>query len=220
MQKTRKTVKQNAQLRFRRPFWASLIVLTLLTFSVAPALADADAPAADAPAATAAEQDPEAKAILMNMANFIARAPAFSVTIRSGYDAIQEDGQYIEFGEKRNILLQRPDRMRVEVERSDGDQGLILFDGKQITAFKADENVFARVEKPGTVDDTLVYVVRDLQFTLPMARMLHTGFAEQVEEKDHGDQLCGGEYPLRRCHRPSGHPLGRCRYAAVGCARQ
>jgi hypothetical protein len=132
---------------------------------------------------TAAEQDPEAKAILMKMAEFIAKAQALSVTLRSGYDAIQEDGQYIEFGEQRRILLQRPDRLRVETERSDGEQGLLLFDGKQITASKADDNVYTRVEKPGTVDDTLVYVVRDLQFTVPLARMLHTGFAEQLERK-------------------------------------
>lgn len=182
-------MKQITLPKFGRPFWAHLMVLvTVLIFGAAPLLAAADAPVADEAVADetvamAAEQDPEAKAILMNMANFIARAPAFSVTLRSGYDAIQEDGQYIEFGEKRYILLQRPDRLRVEVERSDGDQGLILFDGKQITAFKADENVFARVEKPGTVDDTLVYVVRDLQFTLPLARMLHTGFPQQIEER-------------------------------------
>jgi hypothetical protein len=128
------------------------------------------------------EQDPEAKAILMAMANFFAKAPAFSVTIRSGYDAIQADGQVIEFGEQRRILLQRPDRVRVEVDRSDGDQGLVLFDGKGITAFKADDNVYARAEKPGTVDDALIYLVRDLQLTMPMARMFHTDFPQQMEK--------------------------------------
>jgi hypothetical protein len=148
-----------------------------LTLGTAPVLA-----AGDAPAATATEQDPEARAILMTMASFLAKAPAFSVTIRSGYDAIQADGQYIEFGEKRRILLQRPERARIEVERSDGDRGLVLIDGKGITAFKAGDNVYARVEKPGTVDDTLVYLVRDLQMTMPMARMFHTGFPQQVEK--------------------------------------
>jgi hypothetical protein len=47
--------------------------------------------------------------------------------------------------------------VRVETERSDGDRGMILFDGKGITAFKADEHVYARVEKSGTVDDAVVY---------------------------------------------------------------
>jgi hypothetical protein len=99
------------------------------------------------PAVASAEQEPEATAIFYKMTDFIARAPVFSVTIRSGYDAIQSDGQRIEFGEQRRVLLQRPAGLRVEVERSDGDQGLVLFDGKGITAFKADDNIYARAEK-------------------------------------------------------------------------
>jgi hypothetical protein len=171
-------MKQTVQLGLGRQLRTAFTVLVVvLTLGAAPALAAGDAPAAAAPA-----QDPEAKAILMAMAGFLAKAPAFSVTIRSGYDAIQADGQYIEFGEKRRILLQRPDRVRTEIERSDGDQGLVLFDGKGITVFKADDNVYARAEKPGTVDDALVYLVRDLRMTIPLARMFHTGFPQQVEK--------------------------------------
>jgi hypothetical protein len=148
-----------------------------LFLAVVPVLA-----ADDAPSTNAVVQDPKAKAILMTMANFLAQASAFSVNVRSGYDAIQPDSQRIEFGEQRRILLQRPDLMRVEVQRSDGDRGMILFDGKVITAFKADDNIYACTEKPGTVDDVLVYLVKDLQMTLPLARMFHTGFPQQLEK--------------------------------------
>jgi hypothetical protein len=171
-------MKQIARRGFIRTLWATVTVLAVvLVLGATPALA-----ADDAPAAAATEQDPEARAILLAMANFLAKAPAYSVTMRSGYDAIQADGQRIEFGEQRRILLQRPDRVRVEVERSDGDRGMVLFDGKGITVFKADDNVYARVEKPGTVDSALVYLVRDLQLTMPMARMFHTGFPQEMEK--------------------------------------
>jgi len=133
--------------------------------------------------ATAAETEQEAKGTLMKMADFLAKIPAFSVTVRSGYDAIQADGQRIEFGERRRILLQRPDRVRAEVERSDGDRGMILFDGKGLTAFKAEENVYARVEKSGTVDDAVVYLVRDLQMIMPLARMFLTTFPQELEKQ-------------------------------------
>jgi len=171
-------MKQIARLGFIRPLWTTVALLAVvLALGATPALA-----AGDAPAATAAEQDPEARAILMTMARFLAKAPAFSVTIRNGYDAIQADGQRIEFGGKCRILLQRPDRLRVETERSDGDQGLVVFDGKGITAFKAEDNVFARVEKPGTVDNALIYLVKDLQMTLPMARMFLSDFPQSLEK--------------------------------------
>ena len=172
-------MEQIAHFRFKKLLRTALATLAIvLAFGAAPVLA-----ATDAPSAAAMDQDPEAKAILMKMAEFIAKAPAFSMALRSGYDAIQEDGQYIEFGEKRRILLQRPDLLRVETERSDGEQNVLLFDGKEITAFKAEDNVYSRIEKPGTVDDALVYLVRDLQFTLPLARLLHTGFPQQMEKK-------------------------------------
>ena len=171
-------MKKMARLGLIRPLWAAFAALAvLLALSATPALA-----AKKTPAAPSTKQDPEAKAILLKMAHFLAQAPAFSVTIRSGYDAIQSDGQPIEFGAKRRILLQRPDRLRVDVERSDGDQGLVLFDGKGITAFKADDNAYARVEKSGTVDDALVYLVRDLQMTMPLARMFHTRFPKDLEK--------------------------------------
>jgi hypothetical protein len=172
-------MRKIARLRLIRPLWAAFAALAVvLALSAAPALA-----ATKTPAATSAKQDPEAKAILLKMADFLAQAPAFSVTIRSGYDAIQSNGERIEFGAKRRILLQRPDRLRVDVERSDGDRGLVLFDGKGITAFKADDNAYARMEKSGTVDNALVYLVRDLQMTLPLARMFHTRFPRYLENQ-------------------------------------
>jgi hypothetical protein len=141
------------------------------------------APAQEAaPAATELEQGGQEMETLMNMARYLAQQQRFSVSVRSGYDAIQEDGERIEFGERRRFLLQRPDRLRVEVERSDGEQGMLLFDGKAITAFKAGDNVYATVEIPGTLDSALVYLVRDLQLTLPLARMFHTMLPQQFEQ--------------------------------------
>jgi hypothetical protein len=137
----------------------------------------------DTPVRPPAAQDPEARAILLKMANFLAQAPALGVTMRSGYDAIQADGQRVEFGARRRILLQRPDRFRVEAERSDGDRGLVLFDGQALTAFRAEDNVYARLEKPGTLDDVLIFMVRDLQMELPLARMFLKGFPQDLEQR-------------------------------------
>jgi hypothetical protein len=131
-------------------------------------------------AAAKAAEETEARGLLLNMAGALAQAPAFSVTVHSSYDAIQADGQRIEFAERRRILLQRPDRVRVETERSDGDRGMLLFDGRGITAFRAADNLYARVEKTGTVDEAVVYLVRDLQLTMPLARMFLTTFPQDL----------------------------------------
>jgi hypothetical protein len=148
------------------------------------AVAVGQARAADpTPAPEVSARDQAARALLLGMADFMARAPAMSVTMRSDYDAIQADGQRIQFGERRRILMQRPDKLRVDVERSDGERGMVVFDGRWITAFKPAENVFARVEKPGTLDQALVYMVRDLRATLPLARMFTTGFPVDLDRR-------------------------------------
>jgi hypothetical protein len=162
--------------RLSRP--AVVLAVLALAETVGPAHAADPTPAPEASA-----QDRAARVLLLGMADFMARAPVMSVTMRSDYDAIQADGQRIEFGERRRILMQRPDKFRVEVERSDGERGTVLFDGRWITAFKPAENVYARVEKAGTLDQALVYMVRDLRATLPLARMFTTGFPVDLDKR-------------------------------------
>ena len=166
--------------RSTRRFARAMAVLAAAAFTVivSPVHAVASAPPPEVSA-----QDLASRALLLRMADFLARTPAISVTMRSDYDAIQADGQRIEFGERRRIVVQRPDKMRVEVERSDGERGTVVFDGRWITAFKPAENVYARVEKAGNLDQALVYMVRDLRATLPLARMFTTGFPVDLEKR-------------------------------------
>jgi len=122
------------------------------------------------------------KEILQAMTHQLATAPGFSVTIRSDYDAVQTDGQSIAFGEQREVQLQRPDRLRIDTVRSDGAEGMLLFDGKTATVFKPQHNVYAQVARSGTVDETVVYLVKDVQMTLPLARLLLTTLPQELDK--------------------------------------
>jgi hypothetical protein len=51
------------------------------------------------------------------MANYLAQAQSFSVTIDAAYDVVQASGQKIEFGEVRQILLNRPDDLRIDLQK-------------------------------------------------------------------------------------------------------
>jgi hypothetical protein len=65
----------------------------------------------------------------------------------------------VEWNEIRTITLSRPDRLRVEGERSDGALTLVLFNGKEITTYDESAHVYAQVRRPGTVDYAVVYFV-------------------------------------------------------------
>ena len=122
------------------------------------------------PIPTASEQ--RATTILKNMSQFLAHAERFSVTIRDGYDAVQESGQKIEYGEVRQATVSRPDRLRFDVERSDGEKVLVIFNGKDITVYTPKNNVYASASKPGTLDEAIKYAVDDLKIRVPLAAML------------------------------------------------
>jgi hypothetical protein len=121
---------------------------------------------------TLTESQQHATALLAAMAKHLAGLQSFSVRFRDGYDVVQPSGQKVEFGETRRITLARPDHLRVEEIASGGRLDLTLFDGKNATVFNGDNNVYATTPQPGTIDDTLVFFVRDLRMRMPLARLL------------------------------------------------
>lgn len=163
---------------------------------VAPALAAAQEPVAtEQPPADAAPPtdgqaeaeppaiDAEAHEVLMRMAETLAQAKGFTVTIRAGYDVVQDSGQKIAFGERRLVALSRPDRLRVDVQESNGRERLVTFDGTAITLFDPDENVYGRIEKAGGVDDAVRHLVGAMNVRVPLALLLVTTLPAELERR-------------------------------------
>ncbi|MBB3266252.1 hypothetical protein FHW79_003890 [Azospirillum sp. OGB3] len=146
-----------------------------------PQAVEQDAPDQDAP------DDPpidgEAMTVLTRMADTLAQAQRFTVTIRASYDVVQDTGEKITFGERRAVTLNRPDGLRVEAQESDGRRSLVTFDGKAISVFNADENVYGQIERAGTVDDAVRYLVQDLRVRLPLALLLVSTLPDELERR-------------------------------------
>lgn len=174
--------------RLMRLTWPALCTALLL----GPAANAAEQPAtsgqqtAEQPVQEGAPVDSEAMAILNRMAEHLAQAERFSVTIQANYDVLQESGQKIEFGEHRTVMLSRPDRLRVESELSDGDQRLVVSDGKDISVLDARENIYAQVEKAGSVDEAVRYLIQNLQIRIPLAMMLVTTLPAELDRRNQG----------------------------------
>lgn len=146
----------------------------------APALPPAQSTAVPATATPATDSQRQAAAVLKRMSEYVARLPAFSVSFRDGYDVVQASGQKVEFGETRTISLARPQHLRMEEIASDGRKDYAIFDGKTVTAYDADAQVYAQVPQPGSVDDALVYYVRDLRMRMPLALLLTTRLPDEL----------------------------------------
>jgi len=144
-----------------------LVSALLVTGAVAAQEAATRAPAT-------AESERDATALLKSMAEYLAGLESFRCTTTNGYETVQANGQKVEFGETRKIFLARPNRLRVDEVASDGVSDLTLFDGKQITAVSAGFSVYAQAPQPPSLEDALVYFVRDLRMRAPLALLLST----------------------------------------------
>jgi len=129
------------------------------------------------------KSEAEAIAVLKRTSALLAQAKTFSVTIEAGFDAVQESGQKIEFGETRKIVLRRPDRLRVDATKRDGSQDGLVFDGKEITVFLSKENVFATAAKPGSIDQAVAFLVNDLDVRVPLAELLKSDLNKTLPER-------------------------------------
>jgi hypothetical protein len=154
--------------RFNRPNVYAIVLLIAL----APCLAMGASAPSTKPAPSGSQA--EAAAILKGMAEYLGGLTSFSCTSAGSFEVVQTDGQKIEFGETRRVSLARPDRLRIEEVASDGLSDLALFDGKQITVLSADDNVYAQAPQPPSLEDALVYYVRDLRMRMPLALFLST----------------------------------------------
>ena len=126
---------------------------------------------------------PDARALLLRMAAFLGSTPQLSVTAHASYDAVQSSGQKIEWNEVRTLTLRRPDRLRMEAEKSNGARSLVVFDGKQISTFDESGRTYAQAVQPGGIDEALVYFVRDLGMRLPLAALFVSRASTDLERR-------------------------------------
>lgn len=129
------------------------------------------------------ESTERAMAVLQRMAELLEQAPRFSVTVDMGFDAVQDSGQKIEFGETLQMVLRRPDRLRADTTKRDGSKNGFVFDGKNLTVFHPQENVYAAVARPGSVDEAVAHFVHDLGMRLPLAGLLSSHLAQDLSEQ-------------------------------------
>jgi len=133
-----------------------------------------------------AEPEPDVgeqtRVTLMNFTKFLSSQKSFSYTAEMGYEAVQSSGLRIEFGATRKLTVQRPNRARVEAQRRDGSKRLVIIDGKQISVFDENENVYAIVPKQGTLSEIIDYYVDELEMTLPLAELVSDDLSAVLTE--------------------------------------
>jgi hypothetical protein len=164
--------------RLRVETW---LLIPVLAFTSTAALA------ADPEAAAPAAIEERALEIVRRMSERLAGAERLRVAIDLSYDAVQGDGEVIEYGATRRLALKRPDHLRVDAETRDGEQRLLSYDGRQLAFADVRSNVYATVARSGDLDSTLAYLHDELGIPTPLAELFSKDLPELLaRESDSG----------------------------------
>jgi hypothetical protein len=137
-------------------------------------------PPADAAKAAPPEIEPAVVEELRRAAVLLTGAPKISLRAETGYDAVQRNGQKIEFGSTRRILLRRPDHFLVEAEQRDGSHKRMSFDGRTLSFFDVGQQAYAEAPKTGDIDAAIDYLVGELATPVPLSDLFRSDLAERV----------------------------------------
>jgi hypothetical protein len=160
-----------------------LASVLLLLLSGAPVRAEDPAPtasAAAAPAAAAPEIDPLVQSRMRAALERLVAAKQLEFSADVAHDAIQKDGQRIEFGASRTYSVRRPDRVLVEAVTRDGHERGALFDGAQVVVWDATEGVYAAAPFTGTIDAAIDYLRDQLDVPLPLSGLLRSDIGSRL----------------------------------------
>ncbi len=123
----------------------------------------------------------DAMASLTRSADFLASQKSFSFEADVSHDVLQVNGQMLEFGGTRDVLIRRPDRLRAESVDRSGDVMQLFFDGQSILIDMPKEDAYMKAEHPGTLYSALDYLVEDLGAPAPLEDFVSENFAAELE---------------------------------------
>lgn len=127
--------------------------------------------------------DPESLADLMESLEFLSKAEKFTFTADVEYDALQGNGQKLEFGGAHKVTVVRPNKLYSEVVSRDGSKKVFIFDGKDIYYVDLTQNVYASVPRPGDINQAVDYFTEDLDMPLPIGQLVSSDAAEFVKKE-------------------------------------
>lgn len=139
--------------------------------------------------------DADAKGLLKAMSDYLAAQEAVSFSYDTSLEIVTKDHQKLLLASSGAVELSRPDKLRAN--RHGGFANVeMTFDGKTLTLFGKDANLYAQADIPGSIDH-LVNELRDTYHRpVPGADLLLSNVYEElmrdvVDVKDLGSGVIG-----------------------------
>ena len=138
----------------------------------------------------------DAKKLLKGMSDYMASQKSISFDYDAGLEVMTKDDQKLALLSTGTVVLNRPDKIRFT--RSGGFADIeLMSDGKTLTLFGKNANIYLQAEAPGTVDQLVNDLQEKFKRPLPAADLLLTNSYDELTSdvtdiKDLGSGVIGG----------------------------
>ena len=159
---------------------ALLLVLTVGTAGSPPAVAD----------------QAQARTLLKAMTDYVGAQQSIAFDYDAILEVVTKDRQKLQLASSGTVSLARPDKIRTT--RSGGFVDMeTVFDGKTLTLFGKNKNIYTRVEVPGSLDNLVNELQKKYDRPLPAADLFLTHAYDEItadvkDVKDLGSGVVGG----------------------------
>ena len=189
---------RSARHRSRRPsrrrLWLPVAAAALLVGSSG---AQAAEPAAVIPPPAATEPDPliepGAVELVTRMVQTLAHAESMSYRYDESYDALQADGEILEFGRRGGTSIRRPDHVHGEQWNREGRHVEYFYDGQTVSVFDETHNAYATTPRTGDLDSVTDFLRDDVGFKMPLADLFGTDLGPMLIQNGVAARIIGKE---------------------------
>src|SRR5476649_1707362 len=129
--------------------------------------------------ATPSAQAQDATKILKAMTDYVASQKVISATYDTDIEVITNDLQKIQFASSGQLLLIRPDKIRISRTGGYADVELV-FDGKTLSALGKNVNAYAQTDAAGSIDQLVTRLRNEFGMAIPGADLLLSGAYDEL----------------------------------------
>lgn len=121
-------------------------------------------------------RDPAALEALNQLGKNLRNLKQFEVSVDSTTDRVLESGQPLQFYHHTQMLVGRPDRLRIQTTSVEpGGSKTLYYDGKQATLYSKQANTYVTAEAPGTIEKLADTLKARYGIELPLADLFYWG---------------------------------------------
>lgn len=133
--------------------------------------------------------DPRADELVQQMSDLLASTRSFALEAEEVYDEVPEHVPRTQLTNRRHVAISRPDRM-VGDASGDALNTSFWYDGTTLSAMDKEQNTYATLSVPGSIDGALDAIFERTGMVIPLADFLYADvYARLMESVQRGVYL-------------------------------